>query len=490
MKTVLTPQSSARRVVRGAGWRGSVPLLVSLAVHAILVGAAGVYVVHESVVGRKKTFEAATPAGESPAQRQVEHRLQVARKGGGSAAVSPVSAQRILSSAAQALALPPMPELPVSGPSLFGGGFGGVGSGLGLGAGSGLATGLGTAGFGGRGFVSLTFLGLTSPRLSKVVFVVDVSRDLMDIRKGGFKAFGIIRDEIIRLVSQLPPGAEFGVVLFGGASGDLNLFAASLTPATVANKEAFFAWMRPVNALPDRLGTRSAGGFTAWKERPVNGALLDATLMVPPWARATQAALEMRPDTVFLVTGSASSALRKRSDTRMETLQRRNELTKDRLRRKGIDPDSIAGLRNAALAKARKELNEVNGQLQAQGKSPLIVTETKRIFQPDFQAELKRAGFSIELDAEGWTDAQGKPIWELGVSSNEKVEFSEVLTHLARLQNALLREKAAIHAFLFVGPDEKPKDPMENLLAVSKRNGGKFELLTSRRLEELTARGR
>ena len=469
---------------------GGTPLLVSVGIHAVVLGLAGVYVVQETLTGPKAGFEAAAPAEATQAEREVEHRLQVARKGGGSATNSPVSAQRILSSAANALALPAMPELPITGASLFGGGFAGVGSGVGMGDGVGVATGLGKTGLGGRGFVSLSFLGMTDQRMRKVVFVVDVSRDLMDIRKGGFKAFGIIRDEMVRLVSQLPPGAEFGVVLFGGATGDLNLFAPQLAAATVANKEAFFAWIKTVNAQPERLGTRSAGAFTAWRERPAGELGLDASLLVPNWVKATRAALEMRPETLFVIVGSAATGLKQRSDERLGVLEQRNDLRKDRLRRSGVDPEGVAKARNAALAKARKQLNEINAQLQAQGKSPYIVTETKRVFQPDFQAELKRSGFSIELDTEGWSDPQGKPIWELGVSPHEKTEFSAVIGYIARLQAGLLRERATINAFLFVGPEEKPKDPLDNLTALTKRNGGKFELLTAKRLEELTEKAK
>jgi hypothetical protein len=329
---------------------------------------------------------------------------------------------------------------------------------------------------------------MTQPKVRRVAFVVDVSRDLMDIRKGGFKAFGIIREEMQRLVGGLPPSAEFGVVLFGAAAGDINRQAAALLPATLANKEAFFAWIRPVNASPDRLGTHSAGGVLAWSPRPVSGVGIDDTLMLPNWVRATQAALEMKPEVVFLVTGSGSTGMRKRTTERLETLQRRNELEKERLRRKGIDPDGVAEARNRALAKARRQLAEINERLRADGKSPYIVTDTKRVFQPDFQEELKRAGFAIELDLEGWADAQGRPIWELGVSVNEKVPFADVLTHIARLQSALLREKAAINVFLFVGPDEKPVEPLENLSALAKRNGGKFERLTAAGLEDLAQR--
>ena len=90
--------------------------------------------------------------------------------------------------------LPSMPDLPSVGASAlagmgFGAGAGGVGSGTGYGAGLGSGSGLGS------GFMSMSFLGTTSQRTSKIVFVVDVGTGLLDIRKGGFEAFAIIREE-------------------------------------------------------------------------------------------------------------------------------------------------------------------------------------------------------------------------------------------------------------------------------------------------------
>lgn len=461
-------------------WRVGLPVLISVGVHALILGVAGVYVVREVTSARRPEFAAVAP----PTTRPAEHRVQIARRASGAAAAAANPAlARITAASVAAFALPDPPEPTGLGGSLLGAGINAAS--FDIGTGPGLATALGASGAGGRGLMSLTFLGLTAPRASRVVFVVDVSRDLMDIRKGGFEAFAVIRNEIVRLVAQLPPAARFGVVLFGAASGDVNRFAAELTLATATNKEALVAWIRPLNARPDHLGTRSAGAYLGWKERDIPRAGLDGSLLPPPWLRALRAALELEPDTVFLVTGGASTALRPRSDERRETLERRNELEKERLRRRGIDPEKVGERRRAALAKARRELEEINRQRVAQGKAPFIVSDTKRVFQPDFQEELRRSGFTLALDTEGWTDGRGDPIWEMGVSPHEKVPFAEVLTHVARLQAALLRERAAVHALLFVGPNEQPREPVEQLTALARRNGGQFTLLTARSLAGL-----
>lgn len=481
------PDDSPTRARRWFARISGVPLIITVVLHAVVLGGAGVWVVKETMVAKKKSFEPTARETVRTEQRQIEHRIKTARQGGAVSA-QPAVLQRITSASSSTFALPSMPLDPSAQSSPAAGWMSSGASGIGLGRGTGMGTSLGGLGSVGRGFTQLDFLGITTARAQKVVFVVDVSRDLMDIRKGGFEAFAVIRDEMIRLVNGLPGSAQFGVVLFGGAANDINLFEPQLVAAKVANKEAFRQWMEVVNADPDRLGTRSAGSYRAWTEKPLLSAGIDEQLLVPNWVRALRAGLQLAPDTVFLVTGSGSTAQKRRSGEEKLRLESKNELRKERLRRQGIDPEGVARARNQALAAARAELASINADLKAKGQSPFIVSNTRRLFDPDFQAELKRRGYSIVLDTTGWADAEGRPIWELGVGANERVEFAEVLRHISQLQQALLREKASVNIFLFVGPDEKPKAAMENLAGVAGRNQGKFELLTSARLKDLVKR--
>ena len=127
----------------------SMPLLITVIVHVVLIVGAAAVVVQQSGGAKKKTFEASNQS--ENANKQVEHRLQVARRGGASSASqSPVAANRIFSTSENALQMPAMPDLPSMGAGGFGG-FGGMGSGVGMGAGSGMSTSLGGgSGLGGR----------------------------------------------------------------------------------------------------------------------------------------------------------------------------------------------------------------------------------------------------------------------------------------------------------------------------------------------------
>ncbi len=469
----------------------SVPLLVTVIVHVVLIAIAGYFVVSEQIIGKKKSFEASN-ATESVVQKQVEHRLQVARKGGGSASSSPVSASRIFSTAENALQMPAMPDLPsVGASSLSGMGFGaGMGA---VGTGTGYNTGIGSGNGIGSGFMTMSFLGTTSQRVSKVVFIVDVGRDLLDIRKGGFDAFKIIREEIMKLISRLPPSAEFNVVLYERQSWSTNSvpsFSDKLLPATVVNKQQFFDWIKPVNATPDSIGIGSARGRRVrWTPKDISTAGLDPELSTPEWSRALHFVLEMEPDTIFIISGSQGALYKDVSPTELARRKREHEESVAQMKRDGLDLDQVNAARGRALAKARAELDAVNAKLRADKKNPFIVTDIRRIFAADFQAALRKAGFPpIVLDKAGWSDKNGNPIWWIGYSDNTAAPFDDLIMHVSKLQRALLKNRASINYFLFVGANEKPEREMENLSKFTSRNGGKFELLTTRRLQELSAR--
>jgi hypothetical protein len=297
----------------------------------------------------------------------------------------------------------------------------------------------------------------------------------------------------MKLVSRLPPSAEFGVVLFESGvwderSGSLTPFERTLLPATVANKERFFEWIKPINADSNVLGMASVKKRLPWKAKELPSAGLDETLIPPVWTRALRAGLELEPDTVFLVTGSAGRVNRKISDVEMAKRKRDHEDRVADLKRSGLDLDAANAARGAFERSARAKLDAINAKLKAQGKPPLIIQHTKRIFDADFQAMLKRMGESIPLDAKGWSTKDGRPFWGIGYNDLAGVEYSEVLTLISQLQRALLKDRAALNIFLFVGPDEQPKGAMDDLGKTSSRNGGKFELITTKRLKELAAR--
>jgi hypothetical protein len=498
----------------------SMPLAVTVLVHLILFAIAGAVVIQQNVIGKKKTFEAAPPAENT--QAQVEHRLQVARRGGAAGASgSPVEVNRLFSTADNALQLPPLPDLPsLAGPGGFGG-FGGMGAGVGLGQGVGTATSLGSGvAIGGRGFMSMSFLGITDQNVQNVLFIVDVSPRMMDLRKSGFRAFEIIRNEMGSLIGRLPPAAKFNVMLFGGATGrrsGVNSFRGELVPATTENKEAFFAWIKPVNTHYEQLGPQTAASFNEWQPRAFpEGYGFDPTInRMNRLANLIQAGIEQQPDSIFLITGEVdlrpgsreppSPDFIRRARARWdagadERRQRRADYEKAiaELAARGITQDSVARARRAAEEKATADFAEGNRRLVAAGRPPVVNIRGLRAIEERLD-EIRKAGIDIKIDGRGWkVDDQGNPIRfpasPPGETFNppvrEDIEWNEVHLHINRLQRAFTAQKVAITTMLFVGPEESEDRVMDwsaPLREISKRNDGKFQVLTTKRLEEILA---
>ncbi len=475
----------------------SVPLLVSVLLHAVLIAVVGYFVVTETIINRKKSFEPVPPP-ESSAKKQLDHRIQVARKSGGSSP-SPLSVQRIFSTAENALQMPSMTELPKSGASALGSAGFGAGAGV-VGGGSGYNTALGGGNGLGRGFMSMSFLGMMDVRAQKVVFVVDISSALLDIRKGGFQAFTVIKDQISKLVANMTPGAEFNVVLFDpGSQADINThvrietFSRDLKPATLANKTAFLQWMAPINTDMTVLGFGSVKDGLRWEPRKLDNAGLDPQYRATCWADAFRAALEMKPDTVFLITGRTSNGIRDATDQEMADRRKRRLALDQFYKSNNIDPAAVAAARGAAMKKASDELDVINKKQLAKKKDPFIIQGAGRILDADFQAALKKAGYSIVVDTKGWTDKNGRLMTNVGpIDLTQKeadwagADLKDLRNYFWKLQAALCpQQKARLYLFLFVGPDENTTRAEADLKLIVTANDGRFSLLDTKKLVQM-----
>ncbi len=65
-------------------------------------------------------------------------------------------------------------------------------------------------------------------------------------------------------------------------------------------------------------------------------------------------------------------------------------------------------------------------------------------------------------------------------------EVKDASSFISRLQSGYLASSATINLFYFTGPDDKAEGASEALSALArKNNGGRFQLLTAKRLEEM-----
>lgn len=84
-------------------------LLISIAVHVLLILGAGIWVVQTVTAKRKLTFTAAPPSP-NPGQRATEHKVQMAKKQ--TTMSAPVQSKRIATTGVAKVSLPEMPAMP------------------------------------------------------------------------------------------------------------------------------------------------------------------------------------------------------------------------------------------------------------------------------------------------------------------------------------------------------------------------------------------
>lgn len=129
----------------------------------------------------------------------------------------------------------------------------------------------------------------------KVIFVLDASERMISEETGGTAACDYIRDELRRVLSELPSSVLFNVLLYDGET--VAGFRPHMVPSTETNRMALAEWLAPAWQAEPRAGL-SGEQNTYAPETVYETAIGDEAR---EWVRALQGALEQRPDAVFVV---------------------------------------------------------------------------------------------------------------------------------------------------------------------------------------------
>ncbi len=232
------PTPPVRRSLR----RYSPPVLIAVILfHLLAGGLATIWVVSKYSAARKLTFQAG-PKSPNPSERALEHRVHLQEKMN-TLSAPPAVPQRVLTTGAAKITLPPMPEMNPAAPTApmamtAGGRAPAFGAGAAAAMSGGLANGNG---------VPINFFGIKDLSNS-VVIMIDVSNSMFTrtgdaigrklIRQGKAQAFQAVRDEAIKLVQSLTPQTRFDLIHWAGSA---RAWQPALVPATEANKAAAIA---------------------------------------------------------------------------------------------------------------------------------------------------------------------------------------------------------------------------------------------------------
>ena len=176
-------------------------LLLSIVIHAVLLIAGVFLVVSQVAEERKISFG----GGEPGPKADIQHKVQMKRQ----TTSAPAPTKRITTTSSMArVALPDMPDIPMSmGPTLAGSmGTGGFGASSGLGTG-----GIGNFGGGGRGFSNIKFFGLRI-QAKRIAFLVDYSGSMA----GPFRK--AMEKRLEESLKALPAGTQMLIIPWAGGA--------------------------------------------------------------------------------------------------------------------------------------------------------------------------------------------------------------------------------------------------------------------------------
>lgn len=225
--------------------------------------------------------------------------------------------------------------------------------------GIGSAGGMGLQGAGGIGFTmpELNLFGAKS-RGEKVFIILDTTSYIMADELGGIPAYTLIKDEITKIVSQLPSVALFNVAVFDG--GVVPLFP-SLAPATPDNIQACRTWLEPLNTVSQGMGDKQYGTKTLGEPGDMHR-LSDMEFVVEPlekaggWLGSVLCGIHQQADTVYVLT-----CMHGRIYKQLEAAQ-----WKESERRKY----------NEAMVKATELLKKENEERRKRGEAPRVLGGT------------------------------------------------------------------------------------------------------------------
>jgi hypothetical protein len=198
----------------------------------------------------------------------------------------------------------------------------------------------GGIGAGSGGFGAGAGLGFSMPEINifgvrskgeKVYIMLDASNEMMYDEMGGIPAYSIIKDELVRILGELPPTALFNVAVFDNWR-TYQIFP-NLVPANSANVSKVAAWLQPLNSVRPGMGADEWGPATLGPGgKPNNDDFITEKFRrIELWHRPAMLAMQQQADTLFVLTswwGYQRFATEERDDAWLESSSGKRYLEK------------------------------------------------------------------------------------------------------------------------------------------------------------------
>lgn len=143
-----------------------------------------------------------------------------------------------------------------------------------------------------------------SAKAEKILICVDASPYLMTDERGGLDTYKVIREDIKKLVNQLPSTSLFNLMAFDVTTGTrMSFFQPNLVAATPVNKRLAGGWIDPINSSLKLIGVRGRQYVLKFDFLPLPPGQEGSANIY----RVYQAALEQGADAIWFLTTSWTS---------------------------------------------------------------------------------------------------------------------------------------------------------------------------------------
>jgi hypothetical protein len=211
--------------------------LISLGIHAILIIVAISFVAVKVITKQEQAFEAKPINRPKVPLKKLQVPINVKKR-----AQKPKLRKRIVVQPRMNQSMPDirMPEI----------------SGVKGGLGAGVTGGLGDGGSLGFTMPEIEIFGVKG-KGEKIFLILDTGNHMLVDEMGGIPAYTIIKNEMIRIVEELPATALFNIAVFNG--DDVQTLFPSMTSASEANALKAREWLGPLNAAANAVKSGNYG---------------------------------------------------------------------------------------------------------------------------------------------------------------------------------------------------------------------------------------
>ena len=330
--------------------------MVSLGIHAVLIVIALSFVAVTVIQKEEKAFEAKPVNRPKMVLKKLQVPVNIKKK----ATKKPKLRKRIVVAPKMNQTMPDikMPEI----------------SGVKGGLGGGIAGGIGGSGGIGFSMPEINIFGIKG-KGEKIFLILDAGSNMLTDEMGGIPAYTIIKNEMIRIVEELPPTALFNICVFG-ANQVITLFP-SLQAATDANAQKTKDWLNPLNASDHAVqsgsfgirtlgsgGVNKSGNYFIGKfAEPLKkgeGVYGDNWSGEKVWYTPVMVAMQQQADTIFVLANTWGN--------------QRAGLEKVMPRKEWMETTANGKKWAENVARGRAKLEEENKIRRAAGKPPKVIS--------------------------------------------------------------------------------------------------------------------